>query len=344
MVTWKEIKDNNVARWRIEKKAEIIKSIREFFWADGFIEPTTPVAVHKMIQEKYLQPVPVKFHNPKGEEFPFFLVTSPEVGLKKLLGAGLPKIFQVCPVFRDYEDFGHTHNIEFLMLEWYRSPGGLAEIMDDTENLVKFVAKKIGVEKIKVGDKEIDLLSAWERIGMKDLWKKYLDVNLDDYLTDETMAELAKSLGYNIQPGEVYENSFYEIFLNKIEPFLGSTRPVMIYDYPLPMSALCRPNSGDPRYVERAEVYIAGLELSNAYGELVDVGEQKRRMEGNCDFRVKNGLVLSPIDEDFNMAVGAIRSAGGIALGVDRLVMLLTGAKDINEVIFESVADQVERN
>ncbi len=343
MVTWKEIKDNSQARWRIEKKAEIIKTIREFFWSLDFIEPTTPVAVRKMIQEKYLQPVPVKFHNPNGEEFPFFLVTSPEVGLKKLLGAGLSKIFQVCPVFRDYEDFGHTHNTEFLMLEWYRSPGSLTEIMDDTENLVKFVAKKIGVEKIKVEGQEVDLLVDWERISMKDLWKKYLDINLDDYLTDGTMADLARSLGYNIKIGEAYENSFYEIFLNKIEPFLGSTRPVMIYDYPLPMAALCRPTAVDPRYVERAECYIAGLELSNAYGELVDVEEQSKRMQDNYDFRANNDLVLSPVDEDFNKAVGEIKSAGGIALGVDRLVMLLTEAKDINEVIFESVADQVER-
>lgn len=343
MVTWKEIKDNSTARWRIEKKAEIIKSIREFFWADDFIEPTTPVAMHKMIQEKYLQPVPVRFHDPSGKEFPFYLVTSPEIGLKKILGAGLPKIFQVCPVFRDYEDFGHTHNIEFLMLEWYRSPGGLNEIMNDTEKLVKFIAQKIGVEKIKANGKEIDLMTDWERISMKDLWKKFLDINLDDYLTDETMAGLARSLGYNIQSGEAYENSFYEIFLNKIEPFLGVTKPVMIYDYPLPMSALCRPNPNDPRYVERCECYIAGLELSNAYGELVDAIEQQKRMKENYSFREKSGLVLSSIDEDLNRAVNEIKSAGGIALGVDRLVMLLTEASDINEVIFESVADQVER-
>jgi len=343
MVTWKEIKDDSSARWRIEKKAEIIKSIREFFWSQDFIEPTTPVAVYKMIQEKYLQPVPIKFHNPNGKEFPFVLVTSPEIGLKKLLGAGLSKIFQVCPVFRDYEDFGHTHNPEFLMLEWYRSPGGLTAIMDDTENMVNVIAQKIGVEKIKVGDKEVNLLIEWERISMKDLWKKLLDVNLDDYLTDETMAELARSLGYNVKVGEAYENSFYEIFLNKVEPFLGAERPVMIYDYPLPMSALCRPNPSDPRYVERSECYIAGLELSNAYGELVDVVEQSKRMQESYDCRIKNNLALTPIDEDFNVAVGEIKSAGGIALGVDRLVMLLTEAKDINDVIFESVADQVER-
>ena len=343
MVTWKEIKDNSTARWRIEKKAEIVRSIREFFWSQDFIETTTPLAVRKMIQEKHLQPVSIKFHNPQGEEFLFFLVTSPEIGLKKILGAGLSKIFQVCPVFRDYEDFGHTHNPEFLMLEWYRSPGSLVEIMNDTENLVKFVTKKVGVEKIKVGGKEIDLLADWERISMKELWRKYLDVDLDNYLTSETMEELAKFLGYNVQSGEAYENSFYEIFLNKVEPFLGTERPVIVYDYPSPMSALCRPNPEDPRYVERAECYIAGLELSNAYGELVDVGEQTRRMQANYDFRAKNNLIVSPIDADFNAAVGEIKSAGGIALGVDRLVMLLTGANNINEAIFESVADQVER-
>jgi len=344
MVTWKEIKDNPQARFRIETKAKVLKTIREFFWADGFVEPTTPVAVHKLIQEKYLQPVPVTLHNPAGVGFPFFLVTSPEIGLKKLLAAGLDKIFQICPVFRDYEDFGHTHNTEFLMLEWYRSPGDLKEIMDDTENLVKFVAKQIGVEKIFVGDKAVDLFASWERVSMKELWEKYLGVDLDNYLTDETMADLARSFGYNIAPGEKYENSFYEIFLNKIESSLGWERPVMIYDYPLPMAALCRASANDARYVERAEVYIAGLELSNAYGELTDQTEQIKRTEENYNFRKENNLVLSPIDEDFDKAVGQIRPAGGIALGVDRLVMLLTGARDINDVIFESVSDQIERN
>lgn len=343
MVTWKEIKDNPEARQRIEKRAAIIKAIREFFWSQDFVETTTPVAVSQMIQEKYLQPLPVMFHNPNGKSFPFFLVTSPEVGMKKLLAAGLPKIFQVCPVFRDYEDFGYTHNTEFLMLEWYRSPGNLQAIMDDTENLVKSVAKNIGVQKINVLDKEVDLMADWERISMKDLWKKYLDINLDDYLTGEKMAELANVLGFKVDASEPYEDLFYKIFLNKIEPFLGSEKPVMIYDYPLAMAALCQPNPDDPRYVERVECYIAGLELSNAYGELVDMLEQEKRMQENYDFRMKNNLVISPIDHDFNRAVGEIKSAGGIALGVDRLVMLLTESDNINEVIFESVADQVER-
>jgi len=342
MVTWKQIRDNPEARKRIEQKAEIIKTIREFFWAQNFIEPTTPIAVNKMIQEKFLQFLPVKFHNPAGQEFPFFLVTSPEIGLKKFLAAGMEKIFEISPVFRDYEDFGHTHNTEFLMLEWYRSPGDLKMIMDDTENLVKFVAQKIGVSEILVKGKKINIITPWERISVKDLWKKYLDINLDDYLTTEKMRELAHSLGYNVFPNESYENSFYEIFLNKIEPNLGWERPVMIYDYPLPMAALCRPNPDDPRYVERAETYIAGLELSNAYGELTDKIEQEKRMRDNYDFRAQNNLVLAPIDPDFNEAVGNMKPAGGIALGVERLVMLLTGASDINDVIFESVYDQIE--
>jgi lysyl-tRNA synthetase class 2 len=296
-----------------------------------------------MIQEKFLQFVPVGFHNPAGQEFSFFLVTSPEVGLKKLLAAGFEKIFQITPVFRDYEDFGHTHNIEFLMLEWYRAPGNLKMIMDDTEKLVKFVAKKIKAKKIVIDGKTVDLMPAWDRISMKDLWKKYLDIDLDEYLVVETMTGLAQTLGYDIAEGEEYENVFYKIFLNKIEPHLGWERPVMVYDYPLPMSALCQLNKDDPRYVERMELYIGGLELSNAYGELIDKDEQKRRMKENYNFRKKNNLVLSEIDEDFNEAVGRMKPAGGIALGVDRLVMLLTEAKDINEVIFESVADQVER-
>lgn len=343
MVTWKEIRDNPRSRERIEKKSDIIKYIREFFWLQNFIEPTTPIAVNKMIQEKHLNFLPVKFHNPKGEEFSFFLVTSPEIGLKKMLAGGFEKIFQITPVFRDYEDFGHTHNTEFLMLEWYRSPGGLQEIMDDTEKLVKFISEKIDVKSISFKGKTVDLTSVWERISMKDLWQKYLQVDLDNYVTTKKMVDLARSLGLTVEEGEEYEDVFYKIFLNKVEPYLGWERPVMIFDYPVPMAALCRVNPNNQNYVERAEVYIAGIELSNAYGELVDKKEQENRMKENYNFRRNNGLVLSPIDDDLNEAIGNIKSAGGIALGVDRLVMLLTGADNINEVIFESVSDQVER-
>ena len=343
MVTWKEIRDNPQSRERIEKKSEIIKQIRKFFWSQDFIEPITPIAVNKMIQEKYLQFLPVKFHDPQGKEFPFFLVTSPEIGLKKMLAGGLEKIFQITPVFRDYEDFGHTHNTEFLMLEWYRSPGNLFEIMDDTENLIKFISQKIGVENIQLNGKKIEILSSWERISMRDLWQKYLQINLDDFLTNEKMIGLARSFGFETEDEEEYENVFYKIFLNKIEPFLGWERPVMIFDYPLPMAALCQVSANNPNYVERSELYIAGLELSNAYGELVDKEEQVKRMKDNYDFRKNSGLVLAPIDEDFNEAIDNIKSAGGIALGVDRLIMLLTGASNIDEVIFDSVSDQVGR-
>ena len=290
-----------------------------------------------------MQPLEIKFHDPAGEGFPFYLVTSPEIGMKKLLAAGLEKIFQIGPVFRDYEEFGYTHNTEFLMLEWYRAPGGLKEIMNDTEELVKFVAQKIGVNKIVVDQKTVDVSSAWERISMRDLWKKYLDVDLSDYLTSESMAVLGQKLGYNTLAEDPYEDNFYKIFLNKIEPFLGWEKPVMIYDYPLAMSALCQRSPQDGNYVERCECYIAGVELSNAYGELVDAAEQAERMRENYDFREKNNLKLSPIAEDLNVAIGEIKSAGGIALGVERLIMLLTGAHNINDVIFDSVADQVEK-
>jgi len=247
-------------------------------------------------------------------------------------------------VFRDYEEFGNTHNPEFTMIEWYRGPGTYWEIMDDVEDLYKYVAKKIGVEKLRYKGVETEVFTQWERISMKDLWKKYVGINLDDYLTVETMNKLAKDRGYQIGDEDTYESNFYKIFLNEIESKLGVEKPVFVYSFPELLASLCQSDPKDGRYVERFEFYVNGLELGNAYGELNNGKIQKEHLQKNYEFRKKIGKILYPVDEDFNQAVTEnMPLSGGIAIGIDRMVMLMTGAKDINEVIFESAKDQTDR-
>ncbi|HLD34728.1 MAG TPA: amino acid--tRNA ligase-related protein, partial [Patescibacteria group bacterium] len=195
MSTWIELKNNPRIAEIYRQRAVIIHLIRDFFWSRDFVETDTPVAVKLPGQEPYLNPVPVELHDPRSESYRFYLQTSPEFAMKKLLAAGWPKIFQICKCFRDYEDFGGRHNTEFTMIEWYRAPGNLSEIMDDTENLFKFVGARLGVNKIKYKEREINIEGIWERRSMKEIWQKLVGVNLDEYLELPAMGELVKKLG-----------------------------------------------------------------------------------------------------------------------------------------------------
>jgi len=343
MSNWSDLKDNPRLKKIFEQRIEIIKLIREFFWSEGFVEPETPMAVKLAGQEPYLNPVPLEFHDPQGKSYNFYLRTSPEYSLKKLLAAGWNKIFEIGKCFRDYEDFGGRHNTEFTIIEWYRAPGTLENIMDDTENLFKFIAKKIGKGKINYQGKQIDILKKWDRMSMKEVWQKYVGVNLDEYLEVKNIKKLAKEKGYQIEDQEPYEDIFYKIFLNEIESKLGVDKPVIVYDYPTQMCSLSKLCT-DQRYAERFELYIGGLELANAFGELTDAKVQEEKLEQDKEHRTRMNKPVWSVDPDFIAALrSGIPEAGGIDVGVDRMVLLFTEARDINEVIFQSINDQINK-
>ena len=353
-MNWSDLKNNPRLKKIFDTRIKIIKLIREFFWSQNFYEVETPIAARLPGQEPYLNPIPVVFHEPNGAETKVYLQTSPEFGLKKLLAAGYEKIFQICKTFRDYEEFGNNHNTEFTMIEWYRAPGNLKNIMDDTEELFKFVAKNLNTKKITYKNFEIDILTKWDRLSMREVWKKYLNVELNDYLTNEKMASLVRERGLAADDKDEFEDLFYKVFLNEIETKLGMGKPIMIYDYPEQMTSLSRLSANDPRYAERFELYIGGLELANAFGELTDAVEQKKRLEADKSKREQLGKETWPIDPDFIAAIKQIDEAalphrsprgaevGGTALGIDRMIMLFTGANNINEVIFQAMGDGIE--
>jgi len=340
---FKELRDSTQLKKIYDLRLEIIRQMRMWFYDCDFVEVDTPSAVISPDIEPHLNPVPVEFYNEHGEKNNFYLHTSPEYAMKKLLGAGYEKIFQICHCFRNVEESGNTHNPEFTMIEWYRAPGNYFEIMDDLENLFKAIGKKINVSKLQHHDIAVELNTTWERIKIKDLWQKYLGVNLDDYLTTKKMGELAAAHDLQVAPSDDFTDLFYKIFLNEIEPKLGQTVPTIIYEYPAQMAALARLCSDDNRYAERFELYAAGLEVANCFGELTDTKEQLTRFENERAQREKMDKVVLPIDKELVSALEYVPSAAGIALGVDRMVMLLTGARNINEVIFNTVADQLEK-
>ena len=342
MSTFGELKNNPRLKDIYIKRLEILRLIRDYFWSQNFVEAETPIALRLPGQEPYLNPMSVEILDPYQAPFKFYLRTSPEFALKKLLAAGWERVFEISKCFRNIESFGGTHNPEFTMIEWYRAPGSYLDIMDDTENLFKYIGKKLNIQKLKYKNNEIEYLVDWDKMSVKDLWNKYIQVNLDDYLDIENLKILVQKRGWNVETTDMYEDLFYKIFLNEIEPNLGINKPIFIYDYPAQMCSLSRLCEKDKRYAQRFELYIGGLELANAFGELVDHKAQRINLEKDRELRVQLGKEVWSIDEGFIEALEAgIPSAGGIALGVDRMVVLFTGARDINEVIFQSVHDQI---
>lgn len=309
---------------------EILRLVREFFWSQNFVEVETPLLLRVPGQEPYLSPMKLELHNERGEAFQGFLHTSPEYTLKKMLASGYEKIFSLCKVFRDYESFGGTHNPEFTMIEWYRAHENFYAVMDDVENVFGFVFDALQKsEKVPVSLEKI----VFERVHMRDLWKEYVGVNLDEYLDVKKMFALCVESGFAPAENEAFEDLFYRIFLNEIEPKLATRGGVIVHHYPVSMAALSRVSEVDPLYAERFEVYIGGLEIANAFGELTESAEQRKRLEEEQELRKKLGKDVYDIDEEFVEAVGHMPPSSGIALGLDRLVQHFTACQNIDSVV-----------
>lgn len=305
----------------LELRFEIIKKIREFFWVKNFLEVETPFILALPGQEPYLSPMKVEVQNEKGQKYQGYLHTSPEYTMKKMLAAGFENIFSICKCFRDQESFGGTHNPEFTMIEWYRARADFYKIMDDTEELFYFLAKQFATKEY----------SKFERISMRDLWKKHAKADLNDYLEIDQIFALCTQKGYKPNKDEKYEDLFYRIFLNEIEPKL--IEPVIVHHYPIQMAALSIASKDDSRYAERFEVYIDGLELANAFTELTDADEQYRRLQEEQNRRRLQGQDVYDIDLNFIEALKNMPPSTGIALGVDRLIQILLGCQNINNVL-----------
>lgn len=309
-------------------RAHILHALRSWFVDAGFVEIEAPIVVQKPGMEPYLSPVPMNIHNEAGSAFSGHLITSPEYTMKKCLAAGMNRIFCLGKVFRDYESFGGSHNPEFTMLEWYRANADMHTIMDDVEVLCKNV--------FDIVDKPILPV---ERIHMNDLWKRHTHLELHTLLTQETMLAACRQKGYDVREDEPYEDLFYRIFLNEIEPNLPKHTVTIVHHYPAQMAALAKISEEDPRYAERFEVYVGNIELANAFTELTDPVEQRERIIKEQNHRKNLGKPIYDIDEDFISAVGAMPPAAGIALGVDRLVQLAVEAPEINDTLVLSAKD-----
>lgn len=300
----------------LERRFEIIKNIRSFFSEQDFIEVETPLIVGLPGQEPNLSPIQTTVHDEQGVAHTGYLHTSPEYTMKKMIAAGFSNIFFLGKCFRDKESFGGLHNPEFTMIEWYRTDVDMFSIMDDVESLLIHLGYKGGVV----------------RMHMNEVWKKYAKVDLREYLDVLSLRELCVNKGYAVTQDETYEELFYRIFLNEIEPKLKDIGAVMIHHYPAQMAALSK-LSDDTGYAQRFELYIDGVEIANAFSELTDSQEQLKRLEEEREERKRQGKRVYAIDSEFIDALKTIPTCAGIALGIDRLVQVLTGCENIDNVL-----------
>ncbi len=329
------IRDNPLTREIFEKRMSIIRDIRRFFWNLNFTETDTPILVNLPGMEPYLDVFKTQFEPMSGigEARDMYLITSPEYAMKKLLVAGFENIFQITRSFRNKETGGALHNPEFTILEWYRANSDYRAIMADTEALIRYLCIELfGESEFVYQTNHIDVSGDFERLRVVDAFEKYAGISREIFEDTEKFIAEAREKGYK---ATTYDDAFFLIFLNEIESRLGMNRPTILYEYPVSMAALSKACVDNPKYAERFEVYIAGIELCNAFSELTDPFEQKKRLDAERQQRNELGKPIYDVDMSFIHALElCMPESGGIALGVDRLIMLLLDQPSIENVVF----------
>ena len=287
----------------LQLRARFIQSLRQFFFQQDFLEIETPLRIPSPAPEEHIEAI--------GSDN-WFLQTSPELCMKRLLTADYLRIFQFCKCFRARER-GDKHLPEFTMLEWYVAGFDYVQLMNQCENLLITTVKRAGhPQDIVWQNKTIHMAPPWERITVADAFSRYAPITCGEALNQDL---------------------FDEILVEYIEPHLGSDRPTFLYDYPAKLAALAKIKTSDPTVAERFELYIGGLELANGFSELTDADEQRKRFEEASDARAAKHWAQYPMPEKFLNALESMPEAAGIALGIDRLVMILADKTNIDDVV-----------
>ncbi|WP_152047313.1 EF-P lysine aminoacylase EpmA [Aureimonas psammosilenae] len=331
-------------RPRLLARNRIARAFRDWFEARDFVEVTTACLQVSPGNEAHLSAFSTEMIAPGGRRHPFHLHTSPEFACKKLLAAGEPRIFSLGPVWRNRER-GALHHPEFTMLEWYRAGESYESLMRDAADLVALAAERAGAKRFSFRGREADPFAEPERLSVAEAFHRFAGIDLLQtvFPTGETDREglhaaLAQA-GLRTASDDTWADLVSRVMVERIEPNLGEGRATILCEYPIPEAALARPKAGDGRVAERFELYLCGVELANAFGELTDPAEQRRRFEAEMDEKERVYGERYPLDEDFLRALHAMPEASGIALGFDRLAMLATGARRIEDVLWTPVAD-----
>lgn len=323
---------------RVLLRHNVRSAVRSYFEGHTFweVEPPTLVAAPGMEPAITALELPVDDGTRVHRRW---LHTSPEFHMKRLLSEGCSRLYAMCRVFRSGETGPH-HRVEFTMLEWYRRDAPYEVLMEDCEGFITACADRI-LQTRQVG--ALSLQPPFERLTVAEAFQRHAGVQLLDFvdpLDGPGLLRAAAKAGLHVVPGPpdqdpvtAFERAFYQIMLARVEPALGLVKPTFLLEWPAPLAALSRLSPSDPRVAQRVELYAAGLELGNGFGELTDPAEQRRRFEHEQHRRGLLGLPVYPLDEAFLSALARMPPASGMAVGLDRVLLLLTGAQDLAQVL-----------
>ncbi len=324
-------------------RQQIVAALRRWFGTQGFIEVETAALQVSPGNETHLHAFATELIGTGGERRPLYLRTSPEFACKKLLAAGETRVVEFAKAFRNRER-GPLHHPEFTMLEWYRANAPYEALMDDCAALLAETARAAGAKEFRFRGTTIDPLAAPERVTVAEAFARHAGIDLLGTIRSgggdsKALAAEAAKAGVATAADDNWGDIFSRILAERVESHLGIGRATLLYEFPLPLAALARTKPGSDTVAERFELYACGVELANAFGELTDVSEQRARFETSMNEKGRIHGERYPIDEDFLEALVRMPSASGIALGLDRLVMLATGAQNIEQVIWTPVIE-----
>lgn len=332
MTTWQTLKKNPQLWQRYFVRESVLRRIRSFFEKREFHEVEAPLLIAHPPAESYLDIFETTLLDRNRNAKKAYLSTSPEVPLKKLMVAGIGNCFALTKSFRNMETQSNLHNPEFTILEWYRVGVDYQEIMKDCEELLVTL---VGKQALVYQGKTVDLTPPWGRLRVAEAFSKWADVNFEDFFDEKLAKQIAIKKGYTVTKNTTWEEVYNQIFLNEVEPHLGRGKPTILYEFPAAMGALAKTKESDSRFAERFEFYIEGLELGDCYSELTDWKEQQERFEKELLEIKRLGKTAYEYDHDFIDALKAgLPECSGIAVGVDRLIMLLADVPDIQDTLF----------
>jgi lysyl-tRNA synthetase class 2 len=328
----------------LKARRQITHATRAFFDEKGFAEVETPALQRSPGNEAHLSAFRTEFHAADGASQPLYLHTSPEFTAKKLLAAGEERFFILSHVFRNGERSA-LHHPEFTMLEWYRAREPYERLMEDCADLLALAAAAAQTDVFVWRGRRADPFAAPERISVAEAFARYAGVDLMATLRDpadpdrDALAAQARTIGLRVADDDSWSDLFSKILSAHVEAHLGIGRATILDHYPASEAALARIDPADPRFAQRFELYVCGVELANAFGELTDPAVQRARFIAAMDLRRQRYGEAYPLDEDLLAALAVMPPASGIALGFDRLVMLATGAARIEQVLWAPVAE-----